>query len=412
MTAEQEIRRRICERGPLTFAEFMEVALYHPTGGYYTGPDRIGVAGDFYTSPSVHPAFGALLAIQIFQFWETLGRPSPFTVLEPGASNGLLCRDIVSAASGLPGDFAASLRYICIDRRNTPGHERDLPGAGRLAATGLPVRGIVGCVLSNELHDAMPVHQVTVADGRLREIMVGLDGDSLATLVAEPSTPLLEQRLDGLGIELAEDQTAEINLELEPWAAEAASCLDRGFVLAVDYGRLASDLYSPAERFRGTLTTYHRHIQTDSPLERIGQQDMSAQVDFTSLARAGAAAGLNTLGYDTQAAFLHNLGMGEWLKRRPSGAPRQVQADRAGMRELVKQGGLGDFKVMAMGKNVGRPELWGFSGSQQAKEMAANLPPPMLTPDHMDLLAGRYQSTGIEFEVPWDQLWPADEPSP
>ena len=411
MSAEQEIRRRIHERGPITFAEFMEVALYHPTGGYYTGTERIGASGDFYTSPSVHPAFGALLAVQLHQMWQVLGRPSPFTVLEPGAGNGLLCRDIVKAASGLPDDFAASLRCVCIDRRDASGLERGLPAASRLAATGLPFRSVVGCILSNELLDAMPVHQVTLAEGRLQEVMIGLDGDSLSTLAAEPSTPLLEQRLDSLGIELAEGQTAEINLFLDSWASEAASCLDKGFVLAIDYGRHATDLYSVTERFRGTLTTYHRHTQTDRPMERIGQQDMSAQVDFTSLAKAGAIAGLDILGYATQAAFLQNLGMGGLLTRRPVVPPRLAQANQVGMRELVKPDGLGDFKVIAMGKNVGKPELWGFSGSRETKEMAANLPPPLLTPSHMDLLSGRYPSTDMEFEMPWGHLWPDDDPA-
>ncbi len=412
MSAEQEIHRRIRERGPITFAEFMEVALYHPDGGYYTGPERIGAFGDFYTSPSVHPAFGALIAVQLRQMWHILGRPSPFTVLEPAAGNGLLCRDILTAASGLPDDFAASLSYICIDRRDANGLERGLPSVTRLAAASLPLRDIVGCVLSNELHDAMPVHQVTQVNGRLQEVMVALDWESLSILTAEPSTPLLEQRLNSRGIVLAEGQTAEINLSLDAWANEAASCLDKGFVLAIDYGRQAPDLYSATERFRGTLTTYHRHLQTDRPLERIGQQDMSAQVDFTSLAKSGASAGLDILGYETQAAFLQNLGMGELLARRPVPLPRRSQADQVGMRELVKPGGLGDFQVMAMGKNVGQPELWGFTGPKEAREMAANLPPPMLTPAHMDLLSGRYPGAEMEFEVTWDALWPGDASSP
>ena len=116
-TPEAEIRRRIAERGPITFAEFMELALYHPAGGYYTSGDPVGSGGDFYTSPTVHPAFGALLAVQLYQMWQLLGQPAPFTVVEPGAANGLLCRDILSAANGLPSGFADSLRYVCVDRR-------------------------------------------------------------------------------------------------------------------------------------------------------------------------------------------------------------------------------------------------------------------------------------------------------
>ena len=406
MTADAEIRRRITEHGPITFAEFMEVALYHPGEGYYTSGERVGATGDFYTSPSVHPAFGALLAVQLFQMWEILGHPSPFTVAESGAGNGLLCRDIVAAASGLPNGFGRSLRYVCLDLRSETGCECGLPDVSRLAATGLPLRGLVGCVLSNELLDAMPVHQVTVEQGRLQEIYVVQDGEKLTTQAGAPSTPLLAQRLDGLGVKLAEGQTAEVNLALGGWVAAAAQALERGFVLTVDYGRPAEELYSPTDRFRGTLTTFHHHLQTDRPLEQIGQQDMSAQVDFTSLARVGQQAGLDFLGYDSQGSFLHHLGLGQ-LQRRPSiGPPRRAQSARVGMRELAKPGGLGDFKVMAQGKGVGTPELWGLHPSVQAATLAEGMPSPLPSPEHIDLLAGRYQSGGTEFTMPWDALWP------
>ena len=411
MNAEAEIRRLIAARGPMTFAEFMEVALYHPNGGYYTSGERVGGDGDFYTSPTVHPAFGALLATQLFQMWDLLGRPAPFHVAEPGAGNGLLCRDILSAAAGLPAGFARSLRYVCLDRRANTGYERGLAGVTRVASNELPLRGMVGCVLSNELLDAMPVHQVTIERSRLREVYVALDGGELVTQTGEPSTPLLAQRLAGLGVELAAGQTAEVNLALYGWAQAAAQSMERGFALTIDYGRPADELYSEKERFRGTLTTYHRHLQTDRPLERIGQQDMSAQVDFTTLARAGTRAGLDLLGYTSQSAFLNNLGLGQLEQRQPAAPLRKAQASRAGMRELAKPGGLGDFKVMAQGKNVGRFDLWGFHRSQQAANLAAQLPPLSLTAGHLDLLASRYPATEAEFEMSWDALWPGGSPS-
>ena len=406
MNAEAEIRRRIAERGPITFAEFMEVALYHSGGGYYTSGERIGAAGDFYTSPSIHPAFGALLTVQLFQMWDLLGRPAPFTVAEPGAGNGLMCRDIMTAAAGLPDGFAHSLRYVCIDRRSKAGCESGMPGSSRLSTSGMPLRGMVGCVLSNELLDAMPVHQVVVEQGRLREVYVSLRGGALAAQTGEPSTPLLARRLADVGIELAEGQTAEVNLALDLWVDAAAQSLERGFVLTIDYGRSAEELYSAEERFRGTLTTFHRHLQTDRPLERVGQQDMSAQVDFTTLARTGARAGLTSLGYASQGAFLYNLGLGH-LEQRPAPGPlRQAQASRVGMRELAKPGGLGDFKALAQGKNVGRPQLWGFHTSRQGPELAARLPPLSPTPEHLDLLAGRYPAAEIDVEMSWEALWP------
>ena len=150
---------------------------------------------------------------------------------------------------------------------------------------------MTGCILSNELLDAFPVHQVTVEHGRLREMYVALQGGEPAMQTGEPSTPLLALRLDELGVELAEGQIAEINLALDQWIEEAAQSLERGFVLTIDYGRPAEELYSATERFRGTLTTFHRHLQTDQPLRRIGQQDMSAQVDFTALAKPARGPG-------------------------------------------------------------------------------------------------------------------------
>ena len=410
MNAEAEIRRRIAACGLMTFAEFMEVALYHPDGGYYASGEQVGGDGDFYTSPSAHPAFGALLAVQLFQMWNLLGRPAPFHVAEPGAGNGLLCRDILAAAAELSDGFADSLRYVCLDRRGEVGHERGLAGVTRVASKGLPLRGMVGCVLSNELLDAMPVHQITIEGGSLREVYVSLDGGKFAALTGEPSTPLLGQRLASLGVQLVEGQTAEVNLALDGWAQAAAQSLERGFVLTIDYGRPADELYSSADRFRGTLTAYHRHLQTDRPLERIGQQDISAQVDFTTLARAGAQAGLDFLDYTDQASFLHNLGLGRLEQQIPAGSLRQAQASRAGMRELAKPGGLGDFKVMAQGKNVGKPDLWGFHRSQHAVNLAAQSPPLSLTAQHLDLLAGRYPAAEFEYEMPWDALWPGNSP--
>lgn len=411
MTPESEIRRRIAQRGPVTFAEFMAVALYHPEGGYYTSSEPVGAAGDFYTSPSIHPAFGTLLAVQLHQMWELMDRPAPFTVVEPGCGNGLLCRDILKAAEDLPGNFARSLRYVCVDRLETAGRERGLPGANRIASTTLPFRGLVGCILSNELIDAMPVHQVTLRDGVLKEVFVALDGDRLATRTGDPSTPLLQRRLGDLGIELEEGQIAEVNLSMDCWIREAAQSLHRGLILAIDYGRTAEELYSPTERFRGTLTTYHRHLQTDQPLERVGQQDMTAQVDFSALARASERAGLDFLGYTTQAEFLSNLGLQDLLRRPLAGPMRQVQANRVGIRELAKPGGLGGFKVIAFGKDVGEPSLWGFQRTEDALRITESLPQPVITPDHIDLTSGRYPATEVEFEMSWGDLWLDDEPN-
>ena len=401
MNAESEVRRRIQERGKITFAEFMDVALYWPAGGYYAGQEGVGAVGDYYTSPAVHPAFGSLLALQLYQMWQLMDRPSPFTVLELGAGNGLLCRDLVTYSTRLPDGFAGSLRYICLDRGPAIDH-RPAP-ASRVLAGGVPFRGLRGCILSNEYLDASPVHQVVMASDGLKEIYVGLEGGNLVELSGEPSDPDLTGRLDGLGIALADGQSAEINLTLDRYSQDVAAALDRGFVLTIDYGRTAQDLYDPQRRPRGTLVTYRKHVQTDSPLTRIGSQDITAQVDFTSVARSGEDAGLETLGMVTQRSFLSNLNLDVFQRQLRNGnmAPRRMQANLAGIWDLVRPGGLGDFKVLAQGKNVGSPVLWGMGKSPDSAAIVESLPVPALSDLHLSLPDGRYPGAETEFEAIW-----------
>jgi SAM-dependent MidA family methyltransferase len=415
MSAEGEIRRRIRESGPITFAEFMELALFWPQGGYYLQQEPIGPSGDYYTSPLAHPAFGALLAAQLFQIWQLLGRPEPFTVVEMGAGNGLLCRDIIAYINQvgtrhdvpMPLEFHKSLHYVCIDRRAGAGVERELPKDGqgprvdRLAASGVPLQKVRGCFLSNEFLDAFPVHQVTVRQGRLQEVYIAQEWEKLVETLGEPSTPALAARLETLDIELAEGQIAEINLGLDRWAEEVAAALEAGFVLTIDYGHPAHELYSAERRPWGALTTYYRHVQTDAPLQRIGHQDLTAQVDFTSVINAGRKAGLEPLGFILQRQFLDNLGLPGFRQRLTSLAlsPQEAQANRAGMLDLARPDGLGNFKVLAQGKNVSSPRLWGFSPAPEAGALVEQLPIPLLTPQHLSLLEGRYPQMGYEFEV-------------
>ena len=399
--AERAVRRRIARHGPITFADYMDAALYGP-GGYYTRADANPPA-DYYTAPQVHPAFGALLAIQLFHCWTLLERPRPFDIIEPGAGNGLLCRDILTAAAFLPDGFAAAIRYTLCDRRPHPGWEQGFANARRIpgdfisaAALRLSGNGI-GCVISNELLDALPVHRVLMCDGLLQELYVAIAPDvadgyegPLIERAGPPSTPLLQRRLDNLGIALSDGQTAEICLLLDDWAASAAGALpSSGFVITIDYGREAADLYDPAQRPNGTLATYRRHRQTDAPLSDAGRQDITAQVDFTAAQQAGERAGLVTVGCVPQGWLLHRLGL-QTLRRNgppagygagagwqtlpagPDGLPPDylptdlaaadfaAAADagaawRAGLSQLARPGGLGDFRVLIQAKGVADP---------------------------------------------------------
>lgn len=388
--AERAIRRRIARHGPITFAEYMARALYGP-GGYYARRDA---GADYYTSPQAHPAFGALLAVQLFHLWWLLGRPRPFPVIEPGAGSGLLCRDICNAAVHLPHGFAVALRYVPCDLRTVAGWERETPGARRpdaqrivADARRLPLRGVVGCVLSNELLDALPVHRVRMERGRLRELYVSVGSDvadgyegQLVEAAGEPSTPLLERRLSDIGITLAEGQTAEVCLLLDDWAASVAAALEIGFVLTIDYGRAAADLYDSVQRPHGTLVTYRAHRQTDAPLADTGRQDITAQVDFTSAQLAGERVGLTTVGNVSQGRFLTRLGLQTIRRNRPPAEhgtsgwttipvgpegrlpdalpnpfvhpPNDDRDWLVGLTHLARSGGLGDFRVLVQAKAV------------------------------------------------------------
>ena len=393
---EEELSHRLRAKGKIPFAEFMELALYWPRGGYYRGPSPTGASGDFYTAPGAHPAFAALLSLQLYQMWRLLKSPKPFWVVEPGAGNGLLGRDVVNFARRIDPDFRNSLQYLCLDPSISPSdHPPRSSLVQPLASDGIPLTGVVGCILSNELLDAFPVHVVEKRGDRLQEVYVTLRDDRIVEELDEPSTPALQRRLDSLGVKLAEGQRSEINLAMSPWLADAARALKRGYLLTIDYGREAGELYS-RQRFRGTLTTFYRHTQTDNPYLRVGRQDMTAQVDFTTLQRLGEKFGLSNLAYLTQARLLSNLGLRRWIARLPSmGLPqRDRDANRMGMLQLIRPGGMGDFKVLIQAKNAPPTTLWSLQRSDELARLTQELNPPLLTDRHVPLLQARYLSYG------------------
>ena len=413
-SAETEIRRRIIERGPIPFAEFMDVALYWPQGGYYSAArsseeSPFGPGGDYYTSPMTHPAFGSLLSVQLYQFWLLLDRPNPFWVVEPGSGNGQLCHDILQASQSLPNGFPDSLRYLCLDRSlrgTSPFPPQSIP----IATDGVPLRNLRGCVISNELLDSFPVHQVRVERGSLREVYVALEsdhpsgGDRLVERLGDPSTPTWKCAWKNWEFNWMRDRPPKSTWAwtrgLPPWPG----ALEAGFVLTIDYGRRAEDLYSAKLRPRGTLVTYYRHTQTDAPFRHVGQQDITAQVDFTSVVNAGRRTGMEPLGYTVQGQFLRNLGFDQ-LRRRVTSTPMPVDqavANRAGLLALTRADGLGDFKVLVQGKGLppaeaGLPELWGFAPGPEVRDLVQELSLPLLSPRHISLPRGWPQSAVQEF---------------
>ena len=407
--AERVIRQRIRQQGCITFAEFMRTALYHPVDGYYTSEKPFGAAGDYYTSPAVHPAFGALLAVHLYGMWRCLGKPSEFAVIEMGAGNGILAGDITSFATQLPDRFAESLTYICVDRYDLHhAEEASNSAASRiewLRVEALPLRGVVGCFISNELVDAFPVHRFQVADGKVLEIYVSLNDDGeFVEVMDKPSTPLIEERLGKLGFPLEDGHRGEVCLQVKPWINEVARALVRGFVLTIDYGYEAAELYSARRRF-GTLQTYYRHTEGSSPYRRVGRQDMTAHVDFSLLQSVGRAAGLNSVEYTTQAELLGNLGIRNMMEQVRSAniSQHERSANIVGLRELLKPEGLGGFKVMIQEKGT-NATLGSQVGSRDARW--GELSVPLLSSRHMPLMEGRYPHTSWETPSLWGEWRP------
>ena len=405
---ERVVRKAIQRDGAITFARYMETALYSSEGGYYTSKESVGAHGDFYTSPSAHPLFGALIALQMEQMWDLLGRPAAFWAVEAGAGGGLLARAVSDYAQRLDADFARALRYAALDLRAAPA---DDTGVRPVRARGLPLRGVVGCILSNELLDSFPVHRFQVECGRVREVYVTIQDGALAETLGEPSTPRLAERLPDA---LPDGFRGEVNMEMEGWTQAVAGALERGFVLTVDYGDTASGLYA-APRAAGTLRCAYRHVPIDDPYARIGEQDITAHVDFTALATAGERRGLATLGYTTQTAFLENLGARSFLRalaarsRTGGMSQREYLANRMGMLDLLRLEGLGGFRVLAQGVGVGAPSLQGFhpsdAWSRGLEERIARRPVPTITSQHVSLLEGRYPHAAFDADALWP--WPA-----
>jgi SAM-dependent MidA family methyltransferase len=362
---------RIEQGGPVPFARFMEWCLYHPDYGYYeSGGAAIGRGGDYYTAPSVHPLFGHMVGRQLLQMSELVGGDR-FTVVEMGSGPGFLCLDILDWARNSAPAFYRCLDYRLVDRsRRFAGEQRERLAhharEGKVSweegpgdASG---RMVDGCFLSNELVDAFPVHRVVVRGGRLWEVYVGARRGNFVDVPGELSTPEIGEYFRGRGIELREGQEAEVNLQAREWMAGVGRRLARGFVLTIDYGSRAEELYAP-ERSSGTLMCYHGHRASADPYERVGEQDITAHVDFSHLIREGEAAGLAFTGLVPQYRFLIGLGLLGAMEEAANGMSEiEGLKMRLSLKHLIEPGmGMGEmFKVLVQHKGIDAPRLDGL----------------------------------------------------
>ena len=378
--ADTEARRRIALRGPITFAEFMEIALYWPDGGYYASRRSFGPLGDFYTAPLAHPVFGALVARQLLMMWRATGSPARFNVVEAGAGNGTLALDISEHAAALGGGFSDALAYAAVDLREPP---PDFP-ARWIRSAGVPAQGGSGVVLANELLDAMPVHRVTVEGGRLRELFVDAAPEGgFAEVTGEPSIPALAERFDRLGVTFSEGYRTEVSLAPEAWLREAFAAIERGYLLLVDYGHEAAAYYDESRR-AGTLRCYSGHTLGMNPYFGVGRQDICAHVEFTSVRSAALAAGFAMAGEMSQSEWLRWLGIEacrmEIAER--SGLSRVERvANLRGMDVLMDAEGMGGFRVLAFAKDAPTDGVLGVSPPEPA-------PAPLAGARHMPFGVG------------------------
>ncbi len=391
-SASDSIRHAITEHGPITFAEFMEVALYGP-GGYYTSGSPISADGDYFTSPSAHPLFGALIAVQLHEMWQLLGSPEPFTVIEEGAGHGGLAADITEYVAVIDKQFATALRYVALDI--APPAQQHYPVS---LITESPT-GITGCLLSNELLDAMPVHRFEVSNGELHEIFISHDGEKLVEILQPPSTPIIEERLRPYLAYLPDGYRGEMNAGLDTWASRQAGTLDRGWALTIDYGFERPVLYR-SDRTSGSLRTYYQHTLGQDPLKHTGDQDITAHVDFTAVEEAMDIAGFRICGFTTQAEFLVQLGIESALDQlRAAPSPRPAKrANELGARSLVDPEGMGGFRVAAYSRNVPESRLTGFGQHTQTAARQFSQP-PLLSPRRHIALRGSQLSGSAHFEV-------------
>jgi SAM-dependent MidA family methyltransferase len=366
------ILSQIEERGPVPFSQFMEWCLYHPDYGYYqSGRAKIGKDGDYYTSPSVHPLFGHLIAKQLYQMAEILGGES-FDLVEMGGGKGFLCEDILDWTKRNRPAFYHRLKYHLLEtsphflkeqkerlsERENEGKvdwiDSEEFGNGKIQ--------IEGCFLANELVDAFPVHRVILDQGSLKEVYVAQENGRFEERWGEPSDRRISDYFRSMGITLEEGQKAEVNLEALRWVERVSRCLNRGFVLTIDYGCLARELYAPYRR-EGTLLCYYQHRISENPYERLGEQDITAHVNFTSLIQKGEEEGLNLTGLVPQYRFLMGLGILQEMESLERGMSEVDGLKlRLSLKHLIEtEVGMGEvFKVLVQHKGIEKPQLDGL----------------------------------------------------
>jgi len=370
---ERSLIDHISKYGPVTFESFMNFVLYDNDQGYYPtrrrtfGSKPVGTDGDYFTSPTTHPVFGALLALQLREMWFLLDSPSEFTVIEMGAGDGTLRSDILEYVQQELPDFAQTIRYVATDL--VPPSNVN----GVLDNSYLP-SDVVGCIVSNELLDAYPFNRFIVQDGVVKEIFVDYQDGKLVDSVGEVSEPEIAARVDPFLDSLTEGYKGEVNLRLGYWSDSVAAALQRGYVITVDYGYDRPDLYQ-SSRPEGSMRCYYQHTLSQDPLRRLGKQDITSHVDFTAVDHTLMVNHIKRIGKLTQRQFLLNLGLKDFsddINLRSSNkelSRKDFLENLAGIEALIDSDGLGKFRVVLHAKNIDQVHrITGITGHKSLVE--------------------------------------------
>lgn len=359
----QFIRETIRARGPISFAWFMQQALYHPARGYYSaGRCAIGRRGDYYTNVSVGPLFGQLLAAQFAEIWERLGKIDNFVLVEQGAHHGEFARDVLESARQRWPDFLAALRYRIIEPfpvlqlrqlQALAGFENKIQWRDSIDA----LEPFTGVHFSNELLDAMPVHLIVSqcesgpsapAKCAWLEKFVTLNAKMFAFVDQPIADQKLREHLHKSPAQLVGYQT-EINLAALDWVDNLSRKLDRGYVLTIDYGYPRDEFFAP-HRSAGSLQVRAQHRLLGSPFEQIGNADITSHVEWTSIAECAEVCGFEVEGFTDQHHFITGI-----ISELAHDIPREnadAKTKRA-LQTLLHPEMLGrNFQILALGKNV------------------------------------------------------------
>ncbi|MEA5535790.1 class I SAM-dependent methyltransferase [Crocosphaera sp. XPORK-15E] len=348
----------------ITFADYMNLVLYHPQEGYYSsGQVKIGSQGDFFTAASLGSDFGELLANQFIEMFDILDGKDTFTLIEVGAGSGILALDILAYLQKHDQNFYDKVNYLIIEE--APGLIeqqktllKDLDKVTWKSWEDITDDSIIGCIFSNELIDAFPVHQVVIQNQILKEVYVTLVDNQLQEVIQDLSTPKLLDyfqliELDFPNNTYPDNYRTEINFKALDLLEIVSNKLKKGYLLTIDYGYNAPKYYHP-QRYQGTLKCYYQHRHHHDPYINIGQQDITAHVDFTALEKQGKLLGLETLGLTEQGLFLMTLGLGDRLSELSNGnyTLPEIFKRRDALHQLIDPTGLGGFKVLIQGKNL------------------------------------------------------------